>query len=97
MNAISENTPVAMMTLGQLKVALQPLFQSEQESFNPSKVEAKRYVYGLRGIRTLFNVSHATAQRYKDTILAPAVKQNGKKIIIDADMAIELFNQDSRG
>ena len=52
----------------------------------------KRYIYGLRGIRQLFNVSHATAQRYKDTIIKDAVLQNGRKIIIDADKAMELFN-----
>ena len=52
-----------------------------------------RHVYGLRGIETLFGVSHKTAQMYKDTFLAPAVKQNGRKIVVDADLALELFNQ----
>ena len=53
---------------------------------------AGRHVYGLRGIETLFGVSHKTAQMYKDTFLAPAVKQNGRKIVVDADLALELFN-----
>lgn len=52
----------------------------------------RRYVYGLRGIRDLFNVSHTTAQRYKNTFLAPAITQRGKKIVVDADKAMELFN-----
>ena len=51
------------------------------------------YVYGLKGIRQLFSVSHATAQRYKDTFLKPAVKQNGRKIVVDKAKAIELFDQ----
>lgn len=51
----------------------------------------KRYVYGLRGIQGLFNVSHATAQKYKDGIIADACYQSGRTIIVDADKAIELF------
>lgn len=52
----------------------------------------KRYVYGLRGICELFNVSHVTAQKYKNTFLAPAVMQRGRKIIVDAAKAMELYN-----
>lgn len=52
----------------------------------------KRFVYGLRGIRDLFNVSHPTAQRYKNTFLAPAIMQRGRKIIVDVAKAIELYN-----
>jgi predicted site-specific integrase-resolvase len=49
------------------------------------------YAYGLRGIRDEFNVSHATAQKYKDGILKDAVMQNGRKIILDEKKARELF------
>lgn len=52
-----------------------------------------RYVYGLRGIQDLFNVSHKTAQSYKDGILKPAIYQYGRKIVVDADKALELFRQ----
>ena len=55
-------------------------------------VPGKRYIHGLRGIQELFNVSHVTAQRYKDGILKDAVYQSGRKIVVDADKAIELFN-----
>ena len=53
----------------------------------------KRYVYGLRGICDLFNVSLVTAQKYKNTFLAPAISQRGRKITVDADMAMELFRK----
>ena len=86
---ISDATPVAMLTLGQLKEALQP-----QQVAQPQPVPAPQpvYKYGIRGIRELFNVSHATAQRYKNTFLKPAIKQNGQKIIIDVAKALELFD-----
>lgn len=53
----------------------------------------KRYVFGIKGIQELFNVSHATAQKYKDGILKDAVFQSGRKIVVDVYKAIELFNK----
>ena len=60
-----------------------------------AEVKQGRQVYGLRGIQDLFHVSHKTAQKYKDGILKPAVRQNGRKIITDADYAMELFSKAS--
>lgn len=60
-----------------------PTSQSEQP---------KRFVYGLRGISELFKVSHTTAQKYKNTFLQPAITQRGRKIIVDVDAALQLFN-----
>ena len=52
-----------------------------------------RLVYGIKGIEDLFHVSHRTAQYYKDNIIGEAVKQNGRKIVVDADLALKLFNE----
>ena len=52
-----------------------------------------RLVYGLRGVQDLFGCSHKQAQYYKDHVIKEAVKQNGRKIVVDADRALELFNQ----
>ena len=92
---ITSDTPVAFLTVGQLK----KIFRAGQrtESQPADKIAPNTYVYGLRGIRNLFGVSHATAQRYKDTILKDAVSQNGRKIIVDVDKALELFNKKNGG
>lgn len=58
-----------------------------------SLASANRLVYGLRGIQSLFNCSHKQAQYYKDRIICEAVSQNGRKIVVDADLALKLFNQ----
>lgn len=86
-----ENTPLAMLTVGQFKeIIISAMPRQEVET----KLDASpNYIYGLAGIRELFGVSHATAQKLKNTILAPAVKQCGRKIIVDARMAVELFNK----
>ncbi len=52
-----------------------------------------RLVFGLDGIRELFHCSHKQAQFYKDHVIKEAVKQNGRKIVVDADYALELFNE----
>ena len=93
MKNYDDETPIVMLTVGQLNALINEKVEvdSKQESFDGSGEES--YVHGLSGIRRLFNVSHATAQRYKNTILKEAVMQNGRKIIVDRNKAIELFKQ----
>lgn len=55
--------------------------------------EIKNLVYGIRGIQELFNVSYKTAHIYKETIIKDAVYQQGRKIVVDADKALELFKK----
>lgn len=98
MTTVTNETPIAMLTVGQLKEVLN---QAHNGNLIPVEVReqadpAKRYVYGLGGIRRLFGVSHTTAQRYKDTFLKEAERQNGKKIVVDADKALELFNKQGK-
>ncbi len=55
-----------------------------------------RLVYGLHGICELLGVSKKTAFELKEGILAPAVRQRGRKIITDADLALKLFDEKKR-
>ena len=66
----NDSTPVAMLTVKQFK---EIFVHKEKESVTKKDYTQKKYVYGLKGIRTLFKVSHATAQKYKDTILKDAI------------------------
>jgi len=51
----------------------------------------RNFVYGIRGIAELFNCSEATAGRIKKSgVINAATSQIGKKIVIDADRALEL-------
>lgn len=87
---ITDETPIAMLNVGQLKEIL-TTYTQPSSSPQPILLNEKRYVYGLRGIRELFSICHTTAQRYKSGILAPAIIQNGRKIIVDAELAMQLF------
>ena len=51
----------------------------------------KKYVYGLAGIADLFNCSIPTANRIKQSgKIDKAITQVGRKIIVNAELAIEL-------
>lgn len=54
----------------------------------------KKYVYGLKGLADILGCSKAHAQTIKSSgILDKAIIQNGRKIIVDAEMAITLFQK----
>lgn len=91
-------TPLWQMS-GADFLELQRIAANEQEKSGEkqdSPTTQKRYVYGLRGICELLSCSHATAQKLKDGVLKPAVKQYGRKIVVDEAMALQLFNSERR-
>ena len=54
-------------------------------------------VYGLEGIKTLFGCSTTTAWRIKNSEwIRPAISQVGRKIVVDADLALELANENTQ-
>ena len=90
------NTPLYSLTVEEFTELLDERIKaaiSNETVSTPAAKPAGRLVYGLRGIRELFGVSHLTAQRYKDGIIKEAVRQNGRKIVVDADLALKLFDE----
>lgn len=89
MKKIDRDTPLVMLTLGDLLEVL-TFFQGDRQTEEKAS-PAKRYVYGLKGIADLFHVSTKTAMAYKNGIIADACFQSGRTIVVDADKALELF------
>ena len=84
---IDDNTPIVMLTVGQLKDVLRDIEKKEVEV----KKKYKNFVYGLAGIAKLFDCSIPSAARIKASgKIDAAIKQIGRKIIVDADLALEL-------
>lgn len=92
---INDNTLVRDLTVGDLR-KMYPWAAAKEEPVQKDYSDRK-YAFGLKGIREEFNVSHATAQKYKDGILKEAVSQYGRKIIVDLEIARELFAKSGRG
>lgn len=73
------------------------LSKSVASASNPRQPEvvvdasSPKYVYGLSGIAKLFGCSIPTANRIKKSgKIDKAIKQIGRKIIVDAELALEL-------
>lgn len=60
--------------------------------------EQKHFVYGIAGIARLFGCSLPTANRIKKSgKIDRAITQIGRKIIVDADLALELAGRKTGG
>ena len=58
----------------------------------------KKYVYGIVGIARLFGCSMPTASRIKQSgKIDKAITQIGRKIIVDAELALELAGRKTGG
>jgi len=58
---------------------------------------SKRYEYGIRGIAKIFGCSIPTANRIKKSgKIDRAITQIGRKIIVDADLALQLAGKKAR-
>ena len=75
-----------------IKTTIQVAMRDKASTGSESSAN-KRYVYGIVGLERALGVSHKTAQKLKDGILAPAVKQRGRKIVTDLDYALQLFDE----
>jgi hypothetical protein len=83
------NLPLWQLTVAQF---LNVMASASEKNTADAPKPTKEYVYGLQGLERLLNVSHVTAQRLKDGPLKKAVLQRGRKIMIDKELAIQLFN-----
>ena len=63
-----------------------------------SSKEERHFVYGLSGLARLFGCSLPIANRIKQSgKIDRAITQVGRKIIVDADLALELAGRKSGG
>ena len=63
------------------------------QKFHDTGIDSN-YVYGLEGIAKLFNCSTATASRIKQSgKIDKAITQIGRKIVVDAKLALKLASQ----
>ena len=95
MENIKSDTPLMMLTVSQFQALVASCFADKQEQPAQEPIPVKRYVYGLKGICDLFGCAHSTAQHLKDNVINEAISQNGRKIIVDVDLALQLFQENN--
>lgn len=89
--------PIWQMT-GEEFLFLQQNTPHKESQPTPVTDIAKRYVYGILGIAKLFGCSMPTANRIKKSgQIDRAITQIGRKIIVDADLALTLAGRKTGG
>lgn len=87
------NTPIWQLTVGEfleLQAELGRAERPQQKATEPTE----RYVYGLSGLAALFGCSKRSAQNLKASgKIDKAIIQDGRKIIVDAALALELVKK----
>lgn len=87
---IDRDRPIWQLTVGELL----DILQSEKPVQKLEKTPEKRIVYGLKGIAEIFGCSTSTAQRIKNSgKIKKAITQVGRKIVVDADLALKLYSE----
>ena len=87
------------------ELLVKPVWQMTGEEFlflsRHASVQAeaeRKYVYGILGIAKLFGCSLPTANRIKKSgKIDKAITQIGRKIIVDAELALELVGKKTGG
>jgi hypothetical protein len=89
--------PLWQLTAGQLLdlIASGMQAQAADNADTDDKIDtSERYVYGIAGIAKLLGCSNTMVHKHrKDGWIEPAIRQRGRKIICDAALIIELFNE----
>lgn len=96
---INLNTPIWQLTVGEfLELQERITLKLKQAETAPKESEPEtRFVYGLEGLAQLFNCSKTTANTIKQSgDIDKAIIQIGRKIIIDAPLALELRRKKKR-
>lgn len=90
MAGISKETPVWQLTVGELLDVMKEELSPQQVVIKPER----KYVYGLAGIADLFKCSRTTASAIKASgRIDKAITQVGRKIIVDAEMALDMAGE----
>lgn len=96
---INLNTPIWQLTVGEfLELQERITLKSKQAETAQKESEPEtRFVYGLKGLAQLFNCSKTTANTIKQSgDIDKAIIQIGRKIIVDAPLALELRRKKKR-
>lgn len=84
----SDDTRLIDLTVGELKTLIKSLTPK------PQVIEEKEYVYGYKGLASLLNCSICAAKNLKlSGKIDKAIIQEGRKIIVDAQLVFELLQK----
>ena len=91
------NKPIWQLTVGEFVELIDSRIPKSESQFVVKNVAGSQYVHGLAGLAKILGCSKNHAGKLKSSgIFDEAIIQNGRKIIIDSEKALKLFNENSR-
>lgn len=92
---MNQNTLLIYLTVGELTDLMKSIMPAEIVKEEPKK--EKWLVYGLSGLAELLGCSKKHAHTVKESgVIDKAVSQMGRKIVVDAEKALELIQKAKR-
>ena len=86
------NKPLWQLTIGELVNILDSRQPKVVNEIVEQKINQTKYVYGIAGLAKLLGCSKNHAGKLKSSgRFDDAIIQNGRKIIVDSEKALELF------
>ena len=91
---MDQNTRIIDLTVAQLAEVINKAVEDSLSRRSQTTDNAPRYVHGIKGIADIFGVSERQARYIKSSgIISKAIRQQGRTIITDAPLALELFGK----
>ena len=93
---MNQDTRIIDLTVAQLKEVIDKAVEESLSRRSQPADNTPRFVHGIKGIAEIFGVSERQARYIKSSgAISKAIKQQGRTIITDADLAIQLFGKHS--
>ena len=90
----SIDTPISQLSVRELIEIIDNNSTLMKKPKEEDRKDAPNYVYGMSGLAKLLGCSIGHASKLKaEGLFEEAIIQNGRKIIIDSEKAIELFKK----
>lgn len=93
---MNPNTRIIDLTVAQLAEVIDKAVEESLARRQDSESAQPRFVYGIKGIAQIFGVSERQARYIKSSgTINKAIKQQGRTIVTDAALALQLFGKHS--
>ena len=88
------DTRIIDLTVAQLMEVIDRAVEESLRRRSQPTDSTPRYVYGIKGIAGIFGVSERQARYIKSSgVINKAIRQQGRTIVTDAPLALELFGK----
>ena len=93
---MNPNTRIIDLTVAELAEVIDKAVEESLARRKQSESAQPRLVYGIKGIAQVFGVSERQARYIKSSgVISKAIRQQGRTIVTDAALALQLFGKHS--